>query len=57
MLLFIGIFAAGIAALLWAQHLDIECVYPREPVKNAPFKSAARPSFEAAVSQFNGKFV
>lgn len=52
MLLFIGIFAAGVAALITAQQMDIECVGPRKPAKLAQSKAASRPNFEGAITQF-----
>jgi hypothetical protein len=51
MLTFISIFAAGVAALLGAQHLDIECANPRTPAKIAPPKPAIRPNFDGVVTQ------
>jgi hypothetical protein len=51
MLVFIGIFATGVAALLLVQHLDIECVGPRKPAKIAQPKTASRPNFDGALTQ------
>lgn len=51
MLAFFGVFLVGIAALVVAQQLDIECVNAPKPAKNVQPKASVRPSFEQAVTQ------
>jgi len=51
MLTFLSVFAAGVAVLLGAQQLDIECVQPRKPAKIARAKQARQADFKGAVTQ------
>ncbi len=51
MLAFFGVFLVGIAALVVAQQLDIECVNAPKPAKNVQPKASVRTSFEQAVTQ------